>query len=142
ICLLGESRYCRTSSNDQHRAKEIAPMNRRTFLRAAASLSAVAATSRGAGFPPPAHAPPREFAPRAGTWRTFEITTRVEILEPAGVNRAWLPIPSVKSDYQKPLGDQWTGSAKVMKVVGDGTYGAKMLYAEWAPGETAPVVEL
>ncbi len=117
-------------------------MNRRTFVRAAAALSAVAATSRVAGLVAPAHAQQKEFAPRPGTWRTFEITTRVEILEPAGVNRAWLPIPSVKSEYQKPLGDQWTGSAKVMKVVSDGTYGANMLYAEFAPGETAPVVEL
>jgi len=117
-------------------------MNRRSFLQTAASLSAAAATSRVAGFAAPAHGQQTEFAPRPGTWRTFEITTRVEILEPAGVNRAWLPIPSVKSDYQKPLGDQWTGSAKVMKVVSDGTYGAKMLYAEFAPGETAPVVEM
>ena len=109
-------------------------MNRRTFVRAAAS--------RVAGFVAPTHAQQKEFAPRPGTWRTFAITTRVEILEPAGVNRAWLPIPSVKSEYQKPLGDQWTGSAKVMKAVSDGTYGASMLYAEFAPGETAPVVEV
>ncbi len=117
-------------------------MNRRTFLRTAASLSAAAATSRVTGFVAPAHAQQKEFAPRPGTWRTFEITTRVEILEPAGVGRAWLPIPSVKSEFQKPLGDQWTGSAKVMKVATDNAYGANMLYAEFAPGETAPVVEL
>src|SRR5262245_65567518 len=30
----------------------------------------------------------------------------------------------------------------MMKVVSDGIYGSKMLYAEFAPGETAPVVEL
>src|SRR5262245_41030774 len=117
-------------------------MNRRSFLRAAASLSAFAATSRIAGTAAPVRAQHREFTPRPGTWRTFEITTRVEILEPSGVSRAWLPIPSVKSDFQKPLGDQWTGNAKVMKVVNDGAYGANMLYAEFAAGETAPVVEL
>ena len=117
-------------------------MNRRRFLQTAASLSAAAVTSRVASFAAPAHAQHKEFAPRPGTWRTFEITTRVEILEPAGVNRAWLPVPSVKSDYQKPLGDQWTGNANVMKVVSDGPYGAKMLYAEFASGEAAPVVEL
>ena len=94
-------------------------MNRRTFLRGAASLSAVVASSRVTGFVGSAVAQQKEFAPRPGTWRTFEITTRVEILEPAGVTRAWLPIPSVKSDFQKPLGDQWAGNAKVMRVASD-----------------------
>jgi transglutaminase-like putative cysteine protease len=117
-------------------------MDRRTFLRGAASLPAIAAASRVTGFSTPGWAQPKEFAPRPGNWRTFEITTRVEILEPAGVNRAWLPIPSVKSEYQKPLGDQWSGNAKTMKTVSDGVYDASMLYAEFAPGEAAPVVEL
>src|SRR6266404_35244 len=107
-------------------------MNRRTFLRAAASLPAVAAASGMAGFVTPARAQQKEFTPRPGTWRTFEITTRVEVLEPTGVSRAWLPIPSVKSEYQKPLGDQWSGNAKVLKASTDGSYGARMLYAEFA----------
>jgi len=117
-------------------------MNRRTFLRGAASLPALAVASRVAGFVAPAGAQQKEFVPRPGTWRTFEITTRVEILEPSGVTRAWLPIPSVKSDFQKLLGDQWTGNAKVLKSVADNPYGANMLYAEFAAGEAAPVVEL
>ncbi len=117
-------------------------MNRRTFLRTATSLSAGAAATRVLGVVPAAHAQQKEFSPRPGTWRTFEMTTRVEILEPAGVMRAWLPIPSVKADYQKPLGDQWSGNAKVMKAVTDNVYGASMLYAEFAAGEAAPVVEL
>lgn len=117
-------------------------MNRRTFLRGAATLSAVAASSRVTGFLGSAAAQQKEFAPRPGAWRTFEITTRVEILEPAGVTRVWLPIPSVKSDFQKALGDQWTGNAKVMRSVADNPYGAAMLYAEFAAGEPAPLVEL
>jgi transglutaminase-like putative cysteine protease len=117
-------------------------MNRRTFLRGAASLPVAAGASRVAGFVTPALAQQKEFTPRPGTWRTFEITTRVEILEASGVSRAWLPIPSVRSDYQKPQGDQWSGNAKVMKAVSDGGSGATMLYAEFAPGEPAPVVEL
>ena len=110
-------------------------MNRRTFLRTTAALSAGAAATRVLSVVPPAHAQQKEFSPRPGTWRTFEMTTRVEILEPAGVMRAWLPIPSVKADYQKPLGDQWSGNAKVMKAVTDNVYGASMLYAEFAAGE-------
>ncbi len=116
-------------------------MNRRTFLRVAA-LPAVVAAARATGVPSVARAQQKEFTPRPGTWRTFEITTRVEVLEPTGVSRAWLPIPSVKSEYQKPLGDQWSGNAKVLKASTDGSYGAGMLYAEFASDEPAPVVEL
>ena len=117
-------------------------MNRRSFLRHAASLSAFAAASRTAGLALRAGAQQKEFVPRPGSWRTFDVTTRVEILEPAGVTRAWLPIPSMKSDFQKPISDQWTGNARVMKSVADNPYAANMLYAEFAAGEAAPVVEL
>jgi transglutaminase-like putative cysteine protease len=114
-------------------------MDRRTFLKAAVAAPAVVQLADLRSL---SRAQQKEFTPRPGTWRTFEITTRVEVLEPAGVIRAWLPLPSVKSEYQKPLGDEWTGNAKVMKAVTDGTYGAGMLYAEFAGGETAPRVEL
>src|SRR5438093_13722174 len=114
-------------------------MNRRSFLRMAAAVPAVAAASQLAPFASPARAQQKEFAPRPGTWRTFEITTRVEVLEPAGVNRVWVPLPSVKCEYQRPLGDQWTGNAKVMKTATEPHYGATMLYAEFASGEAAPV---
>ena len=114
-------------------------MDRRTFLKAAI---AVPALGQAPGLASLARAQQKEFAPRPGTWRTFEVTTRVEVLEPAGVIRAWLPMPSVKAEYQKPLGDQWSGNAKVMKPLTDGSYGAGILYAEFAPGESAPVVEL
>lgn len=114
-------------------------MDRRTFLKAAAVLPAAShLTLLGS----PARAQQKEFTPRPGAWRTFEITTRVEVLEAAGVVRAWLPLPSVKSEYQKPLGDEWTGNAKVMKQVTEATYGAGMLYAEFAGGESAPRVEV
>ena len=115
-------------------------MDRRSFLRMAAAVPAVAATSQLPPFALPARAQQKEFAPRPGTWRTFEITTRVELLEPAGGSRVWVPLPSVKSEYQRPLGDQWTGNAKVMKTATEPHYGATMLYAEFASGEAAPVV--
>ena len=114
-------------------------MDRRTFLKTAV---AAPAALRMTGFASEAFAQQKEFAPRPGTWRTFEITTRIEVLEPAGVIRAWLPMPSVKSEYQKPMGDQWSGNAKVLKPLTDGAYGAGILYAEFAAGESAPVVEL
>src|SRR5439155_1225912 len=83
------------------------------------------------------------FNPRqAEKWRSFEVTTRVEIVFPQGGTRVWLPIPSVDSGYQKALDNAWSGNAQTAKIVHDGTYGAGMLYAEWPTAEKNPVIEL
>jgi len=115
-------------------------MNRRLFLRSAAAVSAAAAS--GTLSVPTVRAQQREFAPRPGTWRTFELVTRGEIANPSGVSRAWLPVPSVTAEYQRPVENNWTGNAAVMRAATDGKYGAGMLYVEWAEAQDAPVVEL
>jgi transglutaminase-like putative cysteine protease len=117
-------------------------MDRRTFLKMSTAMPVVAAASNLPGLISVASAQPKEFDPRPGSWRTFEITTRVEVLNPRGVTRAWLPVPSVKGNFQTPLDNKWTGNAKTMQLVDDGKHDARMLYAEFADGETAPVVEL
>ena len=41
-------------------------------------------------------------------WRTYEVTTRVEVLKPAGRTRIWLPTPlTVDTPYQKSLGSSF-----------------------------------
>ncbi len=123
-------------------------MDRRAFLRSTAALSAAAVASQLPGVPAraqqaaPGPVPQKDFAPQPGSWRTFELTTRVEIVDASGVGRAWLPIPSIDGAYQKRGDSTWSGNAEVMEVVGDGRYGADMLYAEWASGVVAPVVRL
>ena len=82
------------------------------------------------------------FDPKPGAWRTFEITTRVELPKPAMATRAWIPVPSVEGDYQKVLGDVWSGNAANVELVSDAKYGAKMLAAQWRDGETVPAVEV
>jgi transglutaminase-like putative cysteine protease len=110
-------------------------MHRRNFLQAGA-----AATVLGA-LPRVSFAQQLPFNPMPGEWRTFEITTRVEILKPAGVSRAWIPVPSVERDFQKLLGNSWSGNGNV-KLASDGKYGASMVAAEWSAAEKAPVVEV
>ena len=83
----------------------------------------------------------RRFAPQPGRWRSFELTTRVEVLEPKGVTRVWLPVPSVDAEFQQSLDSRWSGNAQAAKLVADPSYGARMLYAEFEPG-AAPVLEL
>jgi transglutaminase-like putative cysteine protease len=117
-------------------------MNRRSFLRVSAALPAAVAAWQLPGPAAPARAQQKEFAPRSGTWRTFEVVTRAEVLSPSGVTRVWLPIPVVQGEYQRILENQWTGNAAVMRAMSDAKYGASMLYAEFAEGEKGPVVEL
>ena len=117
-------------------------MNRRMFLKVSAAVPAAMAAAQLPGLASVARAQQKDFTPRPGTWRTFEITTRVEVLQPSGVARVWLPAPSVVSDYQQSIENNWAGNAKVMRIATEPKHGAVMLYAEFAEGEAAPMVEL
>jgi transglutaminase-like putative cysteine protease len=111
---------------------------RRTFLKNSATAT-LAAAWPALNF---AQAPARlEFAPQRSDWRTFEVTTRVDIVNPDGVTRVWLPVPSVNSDYQRSLESSFTSNGTT-QLTQDGQGGAKMLYAEFAAGAAAPFVEL
>jgi transglutaminase-like putative cysteine protease len=79
----------------------------------------------------------------AAEWRSYEVTTRVEILKPQGVSRVWLPLPLMEDTaWQRSHGNQWSGNAAAARIMPDGKYGATMLYAEWSAGTQAPVLEL
>lgn len=110
-------------------------MQRREFLCSAATLAAgvMWPASRGiAAFEP---------SPANG-WRVFEATTRVEVLQPEGTTRVWLPLPSVQEkDWIRPMGNLWQGNATSARVLRDPVYGADMLCAEWEAGGK-PVLEV
>lgn len=112
---------------------------RRTFLKnTAAAAVAVALPSLNFAQTTPAQS---VFMPQSGGWRTFEVTTRVDIVKPEGVTRVWLPVPSLNSDYQRSLESSFSsnGTAKFMQ---SGEEGTKMLYAEFAASEAKPFIEL
>lgn len=109
-------------------------MKRRAFLQATVAVPALAVM--------PSAVRETMAARAASGWRTFEAVTRVEIANPSGVTRAWVPLPlNAKTDWHDPMGNKWTGNGQ-MKVVKDPKYGAEMLYAEWKEGEKAPAVEV
>ncbi|MEW5864517.1 MAG: transglutaminase domain-containing protein [Pseudomonadota bacterium] len=105
-------------------------MKRRDFLRTSAVAAAAAAL-------------PWRDALASGQWRAYEITTRVTILAPRGAMRAWVPLPMAEdTDWQRSLGNRWTGNFTSARVVSDGKYGATMLLAEWDASERAPLLEV
>jgi transglutaminase-like putative cysteine protease len=82
----------------------------------------------------------RRFEPQAGQWRTFEVTTRVDLADAKGPARVWLPVPSINSDWQRSLESSYQSNGS-SRMTSDGVDGARMLYTQFAAGVT-PFVEL
>jgi transglutaminase-like putative cysteine protease len=105
-------------------------MDRRAFLKSTTAAAAVSAL-------------PWREALAGATWRTYEVTTRVEVVKPQGVSRVWLPLPTIDgTDWQNVVGNSWTGNAAKAEVLRDAKYGVGMLYAEWRDAERQPVLEM
>jgi transglutaminase-like putative cysteine protease len=112
-------------------------LSRRSLLWQATSGAMVAAFTPLCAF-----AQERRFEPQPGAWRTFELTTTVNVLDPKGVTRVWLPVPAVDTEYQRSLESGWVGNATTARFVSDEKYGAKMLYAEFAESVASPTLQL
>ena len=109
-------------------------MNRRNFLRTTTLAST--AVMFPAMAPPVAHAE----AGSGEAWRVFDVTTRVEILKPAGITRVWIPTPLLDdTPFQKTLGNKFDAEGGSARLEKDPHYGAGMVAAEW-PGGVKPVL--
>jgi len=76
-------------------------------------------------------------------WRTFEVITKVEFIDPLGAVRVWVPVPLLNNtDYFKREGDTWTGNFKAARSVQVDRYGTGLVFAEWQPTEKAPSLEI
>jgi len=102
-------------------------MHRRTFL----GLAAGAFVGRCVA------AQPSEY----DRWRHFEIVTNVEVLQPNGITRVWLPTPLVDAPYQRTSGDTYRADGGFVEMVERPTDALDMIVAEW-PGGIAPILKL
>ena len=104
-------------------------------------LKAGMAASVAMGLPRVASAQ-TEFAPRPGEWRSFAVTSRIEIARPNGKTQVWVPLPSVhESDWFRSLGSEWRGNG-FSTLVQEPSYGAQMLQVAWADGTDNCVLEV
>jgi transglutaminase-like putative cysteine protease len=79
----------------------------------------------------------------AAPWRAFEVTTRLEVTEAVGTVRAWVPVPLMhQTEYCQREPERWTGNCTSARVLHYDRYGTGMVFAEWATGEPAPVLEV
>ena len=91
-------------------------LNRRSLLKAGAAAALPL-------LPPQARAQERRFQPEIGTWRSFELTTTVNVAEVKGATQLWLPVPDVATDWQQPLDNAWTGNTRSALSTTDSTFG-------------------
>jgi transglutaminase-like putative cysteine protease len=111
-------------------------MNRRDFLRDSLTVSAGLALGGIPKWKDLAYA-------NDSKWRTFEVTTRLEVTDAVGAVRAWVPVPLTSStDYFKREPDSWSGNYKAARAVQYDKYGTGMVFAEWAAGEKSPALEV
>jgi transglutaminase-like putative cysteine protease len=101
-------------------------MNRREFLGTAAGAAALGALPRGTFAA-------ATFDPRPGAWRSYVVTTTLDILKEAGPVTVWMPLPSItEADWIAPEEDQWRGNPDTAEVVVDHGSGARILRAEFS----------
>lgn len=107
-------------------------MNRRELLRSLGAASAALAFPNSEKL----------LGKPAGAWRTFEVTTQIEVLKPAGVTRIWLPAAlDTNTGYQRTLANAFQCPGGQAKFDGSKADGFRMLAAEF-PAGVRPVVTL
>ena len=108
-------------------------MNRRKFLRSAGAMYASVA------FPQSERLSAKD---QTGSWRTFEVTTRVEVLKPSGLTRVWLPAALVgETPFQKTLSNSVNAAGGAVKTFENKADSIGIVVAEFS-GETKPVLKL
>jgi transglutaminase-like putative cysteine protease len=81
-------------------------MRRRDFLRATGAMCAGRAISKVT-----------PLLAEAAHWRTFEVTTRVEILKPVGITNIWLPAALIRNTpFQRTLSNQFRADGGMAKL--------------------------
>jgi len=114
-------------------------MQRRRFLRSMVATSAALAAPRVAGALPMLD----PFSPQPDRWRTFDLTTTIELAGASGPAAAWIPVPAVSAaTWIKPAASRWKTNATSVKLVHDPVSATAMVYAQWTASATVPSIEI
>lgn len=104
---------------------------RRSFLGQVLAMGAMSAPCASIwAQSPSSNQSPRVFEPHVGEWRTFDVTTRVELTPSKGASRVWLPLPSLQTPWQQSLTHDYVSNGRT-QIKTDGQEGAKMLMVEF-----------
>lgn len=110
-------------------------MDRRSFIAAGAALPFASLA------PSYALAQARTFTPGSAGWRTFEVTTRLDVVNGGAAAQAWIPVPGIDTDWQQSQPGTWTGNMKEAALDTDAS-GARFVRAAWPEGQASPSIEI
>jgi transglutaminase-like putative cysteine protease len=110
-------------------------MNRRTFLQSTGAVCAGLALAKSI----PVFAGELQTD---GGWRTFEVTTRVEVLKPSGVTHIWLPAALTRdTPFQKTHANKFGAQGGTAKLTKDKPNALGIVSATY-PANAKPVLTL
>lgn len=105
-------------------------MKRRSFLRTASILSAGLAVPEIGNF--------LLRAAESGSWRIFDVTTQVEVLQSSGATRMWLPAALITATpFQKTLSNQFVAPRGAAHLITSRPDGLGIVVAEFPAGAPA-----
>jgi transglutaminase-like putative cysteine protease len=114
-------------------------MDRRSFIKSTTAISVAGALGSLSGLARAQSAPWAD----GRRWRSFEVTTSIEVAKPEGVTRVWLPLPlAADTDWFKAFGNSWSGNSASAKMVPLPKYDGTLMYADWQAGTERPVIEV
>jgi transglutaminase-like putative cysteine protease len=109
-------------------------MNRRDFLQSGSVVSVSLAFAKAG----------RLFSQvtTVDRWRTFQVTTRVEVLKPSGATRVWVPAALIsETPFQKTLANTFNCEGGTAKMVESKTDALGIIAAEFSAG-VRPILTL
>src|SRR5260370_18605651 len=109
-------------------------MNRRDFLRSAGVGPATLAFPKTEGLFALGETP--------GGWRTFEVTTSVQVLKPSGPTLIWVAAALIReTPFQRTLANQFTAEGGAAEMIENKTDAVGIIAAKYPAGVT-PVLRL
>lgn len=82
------------------------------------------------------------FAPKPGAWKSYDVTTRIEMPTHGAPAQVWVPIPSVTDTAWVKIGDNTINSNGKHSVWQAPQSGAKLVHATWSGTEPTAVIEV
>ena len=61
----------------------------------------------------------RRFEPKPQGWRTFDVTTTVQIKAASGATRVWLPVTSLDTPWQRTVDVSYSSEAANLELLRD-----------------------
>src|SRR3984957_15781533 len=133
-----QEKFIGWSTNDDNSGRRGLSMKRRDFLSYAGMVSASVALRRADRLFPQSTTSPQSTTPEV--WRTFDVTTRVEVLKPSGITRIWVPAALItETPFQKTQGNMFNADGGMEKVVSNDPQAMGIIAAEFPP-DVKPVV--